>query len=132
MTPELTDRECDLIAELPTLSYPDEWVEPLFLEFLKENPDEEEWDNIWEFATEHTSGKTEEDLARHLTQEPQIFDLAICHDIEGTARDLLHAGTLAELLQRAWWTLIANTCLQLLIKWDVRPIRGVPEYWFEE
>lgn len=132
MTPELTDRERDLVAELPTLSYPDEWVESTFQAFMKENPDEEEWDNIWEFATEHTRDLSEADLAFTAGREPQIFNLAICHDIETAARDLLDEGTLAELLQRAWWTLLANTCLQLLVEWDIRPIRGVPDDWFDE
>jgi hypothetical protein len=130
MTPELTDRERDLVAELLTLSYPDEWVEPTFRSFLAENPDEEEWDNIWEFATVHTHDSNGV-LVGFLHREPSAFDLSICHDIEATARDLLDDNTLAGLLRRIKWTLIANTCLQLLVEWDVRPIRGVPDNWLD-
>ena len=38
----------------------------------------------------------------------------------------------ADLLRQAKWTLIANTCLKLLVEWDVYPIRGVPSFWLDE
>lgn len=129
---ELSELDRERACDLPTLTYPDEWCEPLFRIVLAKNPDEEEWDNIWEFATAHTRGRSEADLAGFLVAEPQAFDLYVCHDIERTARDFLDEPTLAELVRLARWTLIANTCLQLLVEWDVRPIRGVPEYWLDE